>query len=183
MVSLKGQDVGKHFQHEAGKHCCQRVPETESKGRRHTSLISVAVLPIRQEKYEALKEADLDITMMRGTGPGGQHRNTTESCVRIVHKPTGLKAVVDKRDQSVSKREALEILTARVHEHYKLENDAEYAEKKRAQMGGGNRGDKIRTYNFIDSRVTDHRTGKKTGNIKGVMKGNLSLILPEPSGS
>ena len=137
----------------------------------------VAVLPLKtQNKINALNPNDLTITTMRGTGPGGQHKNRTESCVKIVHNPTGLQAIVDKRDQTTSKREALEILTERVNQHINAEKDSAYNSKRKDQLGNSGRGDKVRTYNFIDSRVTDHRTNKKTNQIKKIMKGQFNLI-------
>lgn len=136
-------------------------------------------MPIREKsEYKPLPDKDLVITTMRGTGPGGQHRNRTESCVRIVHKPTGLQTVVDKREQSESKREALKILTAKVHEHYQSQKDQNYNAQRKAQMANQGRGDKIRTYNFTRSHVVDHRTNKETKKIKDVIeKGRFDLIL------
>jgi peptide chain release factor 1 len=113
---------------------------------------------------------------MRGTGPGGQHRNRTESCVKIVHKPTGLQAIVDKRDQGTSKREALEILTQRVNDHVNSKQHGEYNINRKNQLGDSGRGDKVRTYNFIRGDVTDHRTNKTTNQIKKIMKGQFELL-------
>lgn len=178
-VSAKicGEGVIKAFENEAGKHVVQRVPPTETNGRVQTSVVVVAVLPLKtQNKINPLNPNDLTITTMRGTGPGGQHKNRTESCVKIVHNPTGLQAIVDKRDQTTSKREALEILTERVNQHINAEKDSAYNSKRKDQLGNSGRGDKVRTYNFIDSRVTDHRTNKKTNQIKKIMKGQFNLI-------
>jgi peptide chain release factor 1 len=178
MAQICGPHAGRAFRHEPGKHVVQRVPPTESNGRRQTSVVSVGVLPIPPDNaVQALPEEELEITTTKGTGPGGQHKNKTESAVRIVHKPTKISVLIDGRDQHSNKREARRILTARVNEARNMAVNAEYAAFKRKQMGDGGRGDKIRTYNFIDSRVVDHRLGTKTGNIKGVMKGDFSKLF------
>tara|TARA_Y100000034_G_scaffold125827_1_gene176136 strand:+ start:6454 stop:7056 length:603 start_codon:yes stop_codon:yes gene_type:complete len=173
---FKGKGAGKAFQNEPGKHCCQRVPPTENKGRRHTSFVSVAVLPLPDKNVAPLNKADIRIDTMRGSGPGGQHRNMTDSAVRMVHKPTKITVLIDGREQGKNKVEALRILTAKVQQREADKKRSQHDANRRQQMGGGSRGDKVRTYNFIDSRVVDHRTGRKTGNIKAVMKGRLSLI-------
>lgn len=178
MAQICGSHVGRAFRHESGKHVVQRVPPTETKGRRQTSIVSVGVLPIRSDNtVQAIPENELEITTTKGTGPGGQHKNKTESAVRIVHKPTKISVVIDGRDQFSNKREARRIVTARVNEAKRVVADAEYAAFKRKQMGDGGRGDKVRTYNFIDSRVVDHRLGTKTSDIKSVMKGDFSKLF------
>lgn len=178
VAQICGSGVGKAFCHESGKHVVQRVPPTESNGRRQTSVISVGVLPIPPDNtVQALPEHELEITTTKGTGPGGQNKNKVESAVRIVHLPTKISVFIDGRDQGANKREARRIITARVNEVRKIEANAEYAAYKRKQMGDGGRGDKVRTYNFICSRVVDHRLGTKTGDIKGVMKGNFKKLL------
>lgn len=178
IAKVTGKDAGKSFQYETGNHVVQRVSPTETKGRRHTSLVSVAVLPIYPDvEYEALKDQDLEVTTQRGHGPGGQHQNVTDSAVRMRHKPTGLMVFINGRDQHANKREALKILTARVNDKMKEETDREYAELRKKTLGGGSRGEKVRTYNFLDSRVTDHRLNVKTGNIKAVMKGDFNVLF------
>jgi len=178
ILRVNGNNVWNIFQHESGNHVVQRVPPTESKGRRHTSQISVAVLPVKDEReYPPLKREDLIIDTVVGQGPGGQHRNKTASAVRMVHRPTKLQVWVDNRSQQQNRRDALRILTARVHEHLKAQRDGAYNTHRKQQLGDGGRGGKTRTYNFIDSRVTDHRLGHKTNQIKEVMKGRLDLIL------
>lgn len=176
-AKISGDKVLQAFQNEVGKHIVQRIPPTETKDRRQTSVVCVAVLPVKAQKsLNQLNQSDLIITTMRGTGPGGQHRNRTESCVKIVHKPTGLQAIVDKRDQGTSKREALEILTQRVNDHVNSKQHGEYNINRKNQLGDAGRGDKVRTYNFIRGDVTDHRTNRTTNQIKKIMKGQFELL-------
>jgi peptide chain release factor 1 len=178
VVRFAGKNVWKAFQHESGKHCVQRFPPSEKKGRRHTSMISVAVLPLPPKlALSSLPNDELEVKTQGGSGPGGQHQNKTDSAVRMTHKPTGLQVFINGRDQQRNRREALRILTAKVCERLQSQQAAAYDAKRKSQMGSGGRGDKIRTYNFIDSRVVDHRLGKKTKQIKRVMKGELDLLL------
>lgn len=177
-AKVSGSGAWKAFRHEPGKHCVQRVPPTERHGRKQTSMVSVAVLPLPEEsKVTRLPESELEISYTTGTGPGGQHRNKTASCVRAAHTPTGIVVVIDGRDQHSNKRTALRILAARVQEHRQAKIDGEYGAKRREQHGGGGRGDKVRTYNFMESRVVDHRLGTKTSNVKEVMKGGFDLLF------
>ena len=148
-----GPGAGKAFQYEAGKHCVQRIPPTETKGRKQTSYVSVGILPLRPEKtYAPLKPCDLDETFQVGSGPGGQHRNKTASTVRMRHIPTGMQVYIDGRDQSTNRRTALRILTAKVNEAAWEKTTEQYNIKKKEQCGDGGRGTKIRTYNFMESR-------------------------------
>ncbi len=174
---FKGEGVGKIFQHESGAHCCQRCPPTENKGRHHTSIVSVGILPMPNKNLPPINENDLEIKTQRGHGPGGQHQNKTNSAIRMKHKPTGISVFINGRDQCGNRREALRIITAKVDDHYKQENDEEYADLRKQQMGDGGRGNKIRTYNFIKSRVVDHRLKNKTKQIKQIMKGQFWRIL------
>lgn len=140
-------------------------------------MVAVAVLAIRNADASApLKDSEIETTTKRGSGPGGQHRNKTESCVVMRHIPTGLTATVDGRDQHSNKKKARQILAARVSEHYNNVVSSEHAHNKRQQMDGGGRGNKVRTYNFIDGRVTDHRLETKTTQIQKVMKGEFDLL-------
>jgi peptide chain release factor 1 len=166
------------FLPEAGKHCVQRVPPTEKKGRRQTSIVTVAVtVPASEAVASKLNLNEVQITTKRGSGPGGQHRNKTESCVVARHVPTGLTATIDGRDQHANKRLALRVLAARVQEANSDISQKQSADAKRAQVGTGGRGDKIRTYNFIDCRAVDHRTGVKTGKVDDVIgKGKFELL-------
>lgn len=156
----------------------QRYPETERGGRKHTSLVSVAVLPLPPEKQsKPLHLSEIEMSITTGSGPGGQARNTTATAVKIIHKPTGLSARVDSRDQSQNKKEALRILTARVNEFYSSEEYKKYGSMRQSQLGGGRRGKKIRTYNFINHFVKDHELNTKTSKIDDIMRGKFDLIL------
>lgn len=177
VAKITGPGAGRAFRHEPGKHCCQRIPETESKGRKHTSMISVAVLPIKEETFEPLQESDLKVEAVNLGGPGGQHQNRTLSGCRITHEPTGNKVTINSRDYHSNEREARRILTARVNEIRKAEVDADYAAYRKSQMQGGHRSGKLRTYNFMEGRVVDHRLGTKTGDVKGIMKGNFQKLF------
>jgi peptide chain release factor 1 len=176
-MKVGGKNVVRAFKHESGKHVVQRYPKTESKGRRHTSTISVAVLPLLEPSFEPLLENEIEVKTQGGSGPGGQHQNTTDSAVRMTHKPTGLQVYINGRCQHANRREALEILTAKVN-HLKIsqEHNAHNSLRKE-QRGGGSRGNKVRTYNFIDGRVVDHRLGTKTTRIKKVMNGHFGLLF------
>lgn len=166
------------FASEGGKHCVQRVPPTEKRGRRQTSIITVAVTkPAADNLATKLNMNEVSIITKRGSGPGGQHRNKTESCVVARHIPSGLTATIDGRDQHANKRLALKVLAAKLQvlemgKAHKIAADA-----KRQQVGDGGRTDKIRTYNFIDSRAVDHRTGTKTSRVDDVIgKGKFELL-------
>lgn len=176
-IKIIGNNVWKAFRYEPGKHCVQRIPPTESKGRAQTSIVSVAVLPIPPKIGTKLKSSDLKIERVNLGGKGGQHQNKTLSGCRMTHIPTGLKATINGRDYHSNEREAKRILAARVQELKQSKANANYSAKRVEQLGGGGRSDKVRTYNFIKSRVVDHNLGTKTRNIKQVMKGNFELLL------
>lgn len=164
------------LKNEAGKHVVQRYPPTENKGRRHTSTISVSVTNLTENRFE-LKDKDIITKTQRGHGKGGQHQNTTDSAVRMTHKPTKLTVFINGRDQHKNKREARLILESKVKQYYQEKEKTKASNIKRDQVDYGTRSNKIRTYNFINSRVVDHRTGNKTSKIKKVMSGDLNLIL------
>jgi len=175
-----GKKAGQLFKNESGKHCVQRVPPTESNGRRHTSIISVAVLPFN-DGYQQLKESEIQCSSSTktqgGSGPGGQHQNKRDCAVRMVHKATKISVFINGRSQHANKQEALKILSAKVNAFYKETNDKKQRKEIKKQLAGGGRSDKIRTYNFINSRVVDHKLGLKTGRIKDIMKGKFEFLF------
>jgi peptide chain release factor 1 len=163
---------------ESGVHRVQRVPATESAGRIHTSAATVAVLPEAEEVDVKIEDKDLRIDVFRSSGPGGQSVNTTDSAVRITHLPTGL--VVSQQDQKSqlqNKLKAMEVLRARLLDMRIAEQEAERSRMRRTQVGTGDRSAKIRTYNYPQSRVTDHRIGWTTHNLQGFMDGDLGPVI------
>ena len=176
-MKVVGSGVIRAFRHESGKHVVQRYPKSENKGRRHTSTISVAVLPLLESGAEKLLEKDITVKTQGGSGPGGQHQNRTASAVRMTHEPTGLQVFINGRCQHANRREALDILTAKVNELKRSKEHTAHNSIRKQQMGGGSRSDKVRTYNFIDSRVVDHRLGTRTAQVKKVMAGHFDLLL------
>ena len=158
---FKGTDAYDLFKNEAGGQRIQRVPPTEKKGRVHTSTITVAVLDADAAPNIILDERDIEITTARGSGPGGQHRNMTESCVVAKHIPTGITAKADYKSQHQSKTLALKMLASRVADRQKDQWAADRSAKRKDQVGSGMRSDKVRTYREQDDKVTDHRTGQK----------------------
>lgn len=178
IAKITGDGAGKAFQHEPGKHCVQRIPPTESKGRKQTSMVVVGVLPIKDDAdFEPLKDEELEITCQTGHGKGGQHQNKTASAVRMKHIPSGLTVFINGRDQHSNKREALKILTAKVNELRLAGIDADYASIRKEQLADGGRSNKVRTYNILESRVVDHRLDTKTTNVKAVLKGEFQLLF------
>lgn len=179
VFSLEGEDVYSYMKFESGVHRVQRVPTTESGGRIHTSTITVSVLPEAEEVDSIeLRQEDLDISTFRASGAGGQHVNRTDSAVRIVHKPTGITvASQQERSQLRNKEICLRILKAKLLELAMREETEKHASDKRAQVGTGDRSERIRTYNFPQSRVTDHRYGISAFDLPGLMEGDLGQIL------
>lgn len=175
---VKGDDVWSHWKYEGGPHRVQRVPSTETQGRVHTSAATVAVLPEAQEVDVHIDVNDLEIDVYRSSGPGGQSVNTTDSAVRITHKPTGL--VVSNQDQKsqIKNREkAMKVLRSRLLQLEQEKADAELGETRSSQVKGGGRGEKIRTYNYKDNRITDHRIGLTQYNLDRVLEGDLDSVV------
>jgi peptide chain release factor 1 len=173
VFAVKGDGAYSVFKYEGGTHRVQRVPETESQGRIHTSTATVAVMPEVEEIEVEMNENDLKIDVYRSTGPGGQSVNTTDSAVRITHLPTGIVvAMQDEKSQLQNKTKAMRVLRARLYEAERERQQAEQSASRRLQVGTGERAEKIRTYNYPDSRVTDHRV-KVTVNLEKVLPGQL----------
>lgn len=161
---------------EAGGHRWQRVPPTERRGRVHTSTVTVAAFELKAESEWRLREADIEVFTTKDTGPGGQHRNKTESCVVMRHKPTGIEAKAASKSQHANRRTARETLEARVAAFLAAGRKADEDARRRQMVGSGERGDKIRTYRERDDIVTDHRTGKKA-RLSDVLSGRLDLLF------
>ena len=171
---ISGDNVYKVLKFESGVHRVQRIPETETNGRIHTSTSTVAVLPEAEEVDVVIDPSELEITVCRASGPGGQGVNTTDSAVQILHKPTGMIVLcADERSQLKNKNRAQKVLRSRLLQQKQEEERAKYAENRRGQIGTGDRSERIRTYNFPQSRITDHRIGYSTHNLHGVLDGEL----------
>src|SRR5688572_16917026 len=176
--SLKGPTAWTHMKHEGGPHRVQRVPVTESQGRIHTSSATVTVLPEAEEVEVDIDPNDLQVDVYRSSGPGGQSVNTTDSAVRITHKPTGLVvSMQDEKSQIQNRAKALVVLRSRLLKAEQDRQAAELSGARKAQVGGGGRGEKIRTYNFKENRITDHRIGFTAYNLDKVLSGELEDLV------
>ncbi len=178
VFKIEGAEAYSSTKFESGVHRVQRVPETESSGRIHTSAASVAVLPAVDDVDIEIKDEDLRIDTYRSSGAGGQHVNKTDSAIRITHIPTGLVVTCqDEKSQHKNKTQALLVLRSRLYAQQQAEIDAERATKRRLQVGSGDRSDKIRTYNYPQNRITDHRIGYTAYNLPEVLDGDLGALL------
>jgi peptide chain release factor 1 len=178
VFSVEGEDVYKRLKYESGTHRVQRVPETETQGRIHTSAATVAVLAEVEDVDVEIKNEDLKIDTYRASGAGGQHVNTTDSAIRITHIPTGtVVQCQDERSQHKNKAAAMRVLRAKIYEEQQASIEAEQAEARRSQVGSGDRSEKIRTYNYPQNRLTDHRINLTLYKLDRVMEGDLDEIF------
>ncbi len=175
---IKGLDVYKKLRYETGVHRVQRIPVTEKQGRVHTSTASVVILPIRKKTKFVLDPSDLEIEFSRSGGAGGQNVNKVESAVRIIHKPTGIDVrSTSERKQLANREKALKILTAKLERLKEEEEAKKLSTERKGQIGTGDRSEKIRTYNVLQDRVTDHRIKKSWHNLEEILKGNIDGII------
>ena len=177
-VLIEGEGAYSRLKFESGVHRVQRVPETESQGRIHTSAVTVAVLPEAEEVEVDINPNDLQIDTYRASGAGGQHVNKTSSAIRITYLPTGLVVECqDERSQYKNKDKAMRVLRSRLYEQKQAEQDAQISNDRRSQVGSGDRSERIRTYNFPQSRVTDHRIGMTLYRLESFLNGDIDEIL------
>ncbi|HEY4516215.1 MAG TPA: PCRF domain-containing protein [Candidatus Paceibacterota bacterium] len=177
---IRGKDCYKDLRLETGVHRIQRVPTTEKSGRVHTSTASIAILPMRKKTKIDINPIDLEVTFSRAGGKGGQNVNKVETAVRLTHKPTGI--VVScraERSQNANREKALEVLSAKLEILKREEEDKKYAHERKAQIGNVDRSEKIRTYNTLQDRITDHRINKSWHNIEAILKGNMQAIIDD----
>ena len=178
ILMIRGENVYKLLKYESGGHRVQRVPVTETNGRIHTSSATVAVLPEAQEVEVSIAPDEIEISICHASGPGGQGVNTTDSAVQILHKPSGLIVTcADERSQQKNKAKAMQVLRSRLLKKKQDEEAKKYADTRKQQIGSGDRSDRIRTYNFTQNRVTDHRIGLTTYNLEQVLDGDLSAFI------
>ncbi len=178
IAMISGENVYSDLKYESGVHRVQRVPKTETQGRVHTSTVTVAVLPEAEDVEVNILEKDLKVDVMRASGPGGQSVNTTDSAVRLTHLPSGMVVVCkDEKSQHKNKAKALKVLKARLLEHEREKQDKEISDTRRSQVGTGDRSEKIRTYNFPQSRMTDHRIGLTLHQLDSIMDGGLEPVI------
>ena len=177
-AEVKGEGCYDALKHESGVHRVQRIPKTEKAGRVHTSTASVAILPIVEAREVNISPNDLEVTFSRAGGPGGQNVNKVETAVRILHKPTGIVvASREERSQYANREKAMDVLRAKLYELEQIRAVGNIAQDRRDQIGSADRSEKIRTYNFPDDRITDHRIGKKWHNIEKILEGEFDPIV------
>jgi peptide chain release factor 1 len=177
-VEIKGKDVYRLLRFETGVHRVQRVPATEKNGRIHTSTASIAILPIKKKVNFVINPADLDMEYSRSGGAGGQNVNKVETAVRLIHRPTGIDVrSTSERSQLGNREKAFAILSAKLQQMKEQEESAKYAGDRKSQIGTADRSEKIRTYNFPQDRVTDHRIKQNFSNIEGIMQGKIDKII------
>lgn len=175
---VKGKGAYSRLKYESGVHRVQRVPETESQGRIHTSTATVAVLPEVEDVDVEINDTDLTIDTYRASGAGGQHVNKTESAIRITHLPTGIVVTCqDERSQLKNKERAMSILKSKLYDYYKQQKDSIYKENRKSQVGTGDRSERVRTYNYPQGRVTDHRVNVTSYNLTGVLNGDIEQFI------
>ncbi len=175
---IKGAGAFARFKYESGVHRVQRVPDTETQGRVHTSTITVAVLPEQEDIDFDINEKDLKVDVYRASGAGGQHVNKTESAVRITHLPTGMVvASQDQRSQIQNREKCMNLLKSKLYDHFKSEKDEEYAKKRKDQVGTGDRSERIRTYNYPQGRVTDHRINMTVYSLTNFLNGDMKEMI------
>lgn len=178
VLMIQGNNVYSKLKFENGAHRVQRVPETESAGRVHTSTATVGVMPEYEDVDITIEEKDLRVDVYRSSGAGGQHINKTSSAVRMTHLPTGVVvAMQDERSQQQNRAKAMEILKTRVYNFYASQNEAEYSEMRKTAVGTGDRSERIRTYNYPQNRVTDHRIGLSLNKLDRIMNGELEDVI------
>lgn len=178
VFSVSGKGVYSKLKYESGVHRVQRVPETESQGRVHTSTVTVAVLPEAEDVEVEINDKDLKIDTYRSGGAGGQHINKTESCIRITHLPTGIVVTCqDERSQIKNREKAMKVLKSRLYDYYNTKYQSDYAENRKNQIGSGDRSERIRTYNFPQNRVTDHRIGLTLYSLDTFIMGDIGGML------
>ena len=177
IFNITGENVYKYLKFESGVHRVQRVPVTETQGRIHTSTATVAVLPEAEEVDIEINPQDLEISTMRASGAGGQHVNTTDSAVQLVHKPTGVTVYcADERSQHKNRAKAMTVLRSRLLKAKEEEEHAKYAAERKGQIGTGDRSERIRTYNYPQGRLTDHRIGMNFS-LPGIVEGNIEALI------
>ncbi len=178
IAKISGENVYESLKQESGVHRVQRIPKTEKSGRIHTSTASVAIMPVVEPQEVQINPSDLEISFFRSSGPGGQNVNKVETAVRIVHNPTGVVSSVQAgRSQQQNRESAMEILRSKLYEAQLEQQGAEQGALRRSQIGSGDRSEKIRTYNFPQDRITDHRIGKKWSRVEEVLNGKLGPIV------